>query len=109
MNARTNAALRVTGSALLALLLGAVTSAAGADEAGFRSAYAAAEAAARQASALRNQWTTTVSTLAAASKAAEGGDYDRALAQAQEAEALARASIYQAESEKAAWKVLEIR
>jgi len=96
--------------ALLAglLLLGAALPAR-ADEAAFRTAYAAAEAAVQQAAALRNQWTTTVSTLAAAKKAADGGDFDRALAHAREAEALAQASIYQAESEKDAWKALEIR
>ena len=47
--------------------------------------------------------------LAAARKAADGGDFDRATAAAQEAEALAKASIYQATSEKEAWKAMEIR
>jgi len=51
----------------------------------------------------------TVSTLAAAKKAADGGDFDRAVAAAQEAEALAKASIFQATSEKDAWKAMEIR
>jgi hypothetical protein len=106
MNAITRGAPSVLLGALL--LLGAVLPAS-ADEAAFRTAYAAADSAVKQAAALRNQWTTTVSTLAAAKKAAEGGDFDRALAQAREAEALAKASIYQAESEKDAWQALEIR
>ncbi|MFK4694712.1 hypothetical protein ABIF42_000306 [Bradyrhizobium diazoefficiens] len=38
-----------------------------------------------------------------------GGDFDRALAAAKEAEALAKASIFQATSEKEAWKAMEIR
>ena len=58
---------------------------------------------------MRNQWTTTVSTLAAAKKAADGGDFDAAVAAAKEAEALAKASIVQASSEKEAWKAMEIR
>ena len=58
---------------------------------------------------LRNQWTTTASTLAAAKKAADSGDFDQALAASKEAEALAKASIFQATSEKDAWKNLEIR
>ena len=81
--------------------------AASADE--FKAAYAAAEAANTQASALRNAWTTTVSTLADAKKAADAGNFDSAVALAKEAEALAKASIFQATSEKDAWKALEIR
>ena len=39
-------------------------------EADFKAAYAAADTAEKEAGALRNQWTTTESTLAAARKAA---------------------------------------
>lgn len=93
------------------LLLFAVASSALAagSEADFKAAYAAAEAANKEAAGLRNQWTTTAATLAAAKKAADSGDFDTATASAKEAEALARASIYQATSEKQAWKNLEIR
>ncbi|MEZ2147277.1 hypothetical protein AAE026_34105 [Bradyrhizobium sp. DN5] len=97
---------------LLAILLAltiALPSAHAATEADYKAAYAAAEAAAKEAASLRHQWTTTVSTLAAAKKAAEGGDFDRAFAAAKEAEALAKASIFQANSEKEAWKTMEIR
>jgi hypothetical protein len=80
-----------------------------ASETDFTAAYAAAEAANKEAGALRNQWTTTASTLAAAKKAADAGNFDTAVAQAKEAEALARASIYQATSEKERWKDMEIR
>ncbi len=94
--------------ASLLLILGAAPALA-ATEADFKAAYAAAEAASKEAAALRNQWTTTVSNLAAAKKAADGGDFDKAVAAAKEAEALAKASIFQADSEKEAWKALEIR
>ncbi|MDE5445920.1 hypothetical protein GWG65_31845 [Bradyrhizobium sp. CSA207] len=80
-----------------------------ATEADYKAAYVAAEAASKEAAALRHQWTTTVSTLATARKAADGGDFDRAFAAAKEAEALAKASIFQATSEKEAWKTMEIR
>lgn len=80
-----------------------------ATEADYKAAYAAAEAASKEAAGMRNQWTTTVSTLAAAKKAGDGGDFDRAVAAAKEAEALAKASIVQATSEKEAWKAMEIR
>jgi hypothetical protein len=93
----------------LAMLLALVTTARAATEADYKAAYAAAEAAAKEAAGLRNQWTVTVANLAAAKKAAEGGDFDRATAAAKEAEALAKASIFQANSEKEAWKAMEIR
>ncbi len=92
---------------LLALSL--VPAARAATEADYKAAYTAAEAASKEAAGMRNQWTTTVSTLAAAKKAADGGDFDRAVAAAKEAEALAKASIFQATSEKDAWKAMEIR
>ena len=92
-----------------ALLIAGVTSAlAAGSEADFKAAYAAAEAANKQAAALRNQWIPTAAALTAAKKAAEAGDFDQAVAASKEAEALAKASAYQAESEKDAWKALEI-
>ena len=91
------------------LVLSLAPTARAATDADFKAAYAAAETASREAAGLRNQWTTTVSTLAAAKKAADGGDFDRAIAAAKEAEALAKASIFQATSEKEAWKAMEIR
>jgi hypothetical protein len=80
-----------------------------ATEADFTAAYGAAEAANKEAGALRNQWTTTAATLAAAKKAAAEGNFDAAVAASKEAEALARASIYQATSEQTLWKDMEIR
>jgi hypothetical protein len=97
-------------SALAVLLIaGATPLLAASSEADFKAAYAAAEAADKEAASLRNQWTVTAAALAAAKKAADAGDFDQAVAQSKEAEALAKASIYQATSEKTLWKDLEIR
>jgi hypothetical protein len=91
------------------LIAGATSSLAAGSEADFKAAFAAAEAANKDAGSLRNQWTVTAAALADARKAADKGDFDQAIAAAKEAEALARASIFQATSEKDAWKALEIR
>jgi len=90
------------------LIAGAGSAWAAGSETDFKAAYAAAEAANTQAGALRDQWTVTAAALAAAKKAAAGGDFDQAVAHAREAEALAKASIFQATSEQEAWKNLEI-
>jgi hypothetical protein len=95
--------------ASMLLIAGATSVLAASSEADFKAAYAVAEAANKQAGLLRNQWTTTAATLAAAKKAADSGDFDAAVASSKEAEALAKASIFQATSEKKAWKALEIR
>jgi hypothetical protein len=89
-------------------LIAASTPARAASEADFKAAYAAAEAAEKEAGSLRNQWVTTEATLSAARLAAEKGDLDAATASAKEAEALAKASIFQATSEKERWKDAEI-
>jgi hypothetical protein len=93
----------------LVVLSTSATSLHAATEADFTAAYAAAEAANKEAGAIRNQWTTTAATLAAAKKAAAEGNFDAAVASSKEAEALAKASIFQATSEKTLWKDLEIR
>ena len=80
-----------------------------ATDADFKTAYAAADAANKEAFALRNQWTVTATALTDAKKAADAGDFDKAIAAAKEAEALAKASVYQANSEKEAWKAEVIR
>jgi hypothetical protein len=95
-----------------ALLIADATSAmAASSEADFKAAFAAAEAANKQAGTLRDQWTVTVTALSDAKKAADSGDFDRAVALSKEAEALAKASIFQASNEKDTngWKALEIR
>ena len=98
-----------TALLLLLLIAGATSARAEGSEADFKIAYAVAEAANKEAGALRNKWTTTAATLAAAKKSADAGDFNTATASAREAEALAKASIFQATSEKERWKDMEIR
>ncbi len=89
---------------LAASLLIAATPAFAASEADFKTAFTAAQAAEQQAATLRNRWTTTAAALKAAKQAADKGDFGDAVASARQAEALAKASIYQATSEKDRWK-----
>jgi hypothetical protein len=93
---------------LAAVLLATGAPALAASEADYKTALAAAEAADKEAASLRNRWTTTEATLAAAKKSAAAGDFDAATAAAKEAEALAKASVFQATSEKERWKDMEI-
>ena len=69
----------------------------------FKAAYAKAEAANKQAGALKNQWTTTADELKAAKAAADAGKFDEAIKLAEQAEALANASIAQAKEQETAW------
>ena len=100
--------MRNTLLVLVLLMTGAMPAFA-ASEADYKTALAEAEAAERKADQLRNKWTTTEAQFAAAKKAATAGDFDAAISAAKEAEALAKASIFQATSEKERWKDLEIR
>jgi hypothetical protein len=75
----------------------------------FSAAIAKAEAANKQAGAIKNQWTTTGQALAAAKKAAEAGKFDDAVKLAQHAEELANASIAQAKEQETAWTQAIIR
>jgi hypothetical protein len=106
-----NTGMRLSLFALAAMLVisGTRPAPAASSEADFKAAYAAAQTAENEAGGLRNQWTVTETALAAAKKAAGGGDFDQAVAQSKAAEALAKASIFQATSEKQAWQALEIR
>ena len=103
--------LRISTLTLASLLViaNATSALAASFEADFKAAYATAEAINKEAGRLRNQWTVTAEALANAKRAADKGDFDGAVASAKEAEALAKASIFQATSEKEAWKNLEIR
>ncbi|HWX84157.1 MAG TPA: hypothetical protein VNZ48_11225 [Xanthobacteraceae bacterium] len=89
------------------LLTGAAQAAS--NQADFKTALAAAEAAEQDAGALKNQWIPTEQALAAAKKAAAAGNFDAAVTQAREAEALAKASIAQAKEQQTAWKAGVIR
>ena len=106
---RKNIRIPTLSLASVLLIATATSVMAASSEADFKTAYAAAEAANKQAGALRDQWTVTATALAAAKKSADAGDFDQAVAQSKQAEALAKASIFQATSEKEAWKTIEIR
>jgi nucleoside recognition membrane protein YjiH len=106
---RTAMRIPILSLTFVLAVTGATSALAANPEADFNTAYAAAEAANSEAGRLRNQWTTTTEALADARKAANKRDFDHAVASAKEAEALAKASIFQATSEKDLWKDLEIR
>lgn len=100
----------ISALAVLVLLGGFVVPAhAASTEADYKAAYAAAESANTEANKLRNQWTTAVSALAAAKKAAEAGDFDKATAEAKKSEQLSKAAIFQTNEQKENWKLMEIR
>jgi hypothetical protein len=58
---------------------------------------------------MKTGWLTTTKELKAAKKAADGGKFDDAVKHAKEAEALANASIAQAEEQKKLWKDAVVR
>jgi hypothetical protein len=101
--------ISIPSLAFALVIAGGASALAAGSEADFKAAYAAAEATNKEAGRLRNQWTVTAEALTDAKKAADKGDFDHAVASAKEAEALAKASIFQATTEKEAWKNLEIR
>jgi hypothetical protein len=96
---------------LAVILLGFGASAARSQtpEAASKVALAEGEAANAKAGELKNQWPPAAAALAAARKAADAGDYDNATKLAQEAKALAEASIAQALREKDLWRDSELR
>lgn len=88
---------------------GFATTALAANAADYKAAEAKAEAAIKEAHALRNEWTTTGSEMKKAKAAADAGKFDDAVKHAQEAEALAKASAVQAKEEKKLWMDAVIR
>jgi hypothetical protein len=93
-------ALGLTVSASAAL-------AASADD--YKAAYAKAEAAEKQAVQMKTSWLPTVNALKAAKQAGDAGKFDEAVALAQQAEALANASIAQAKEQEKLWHDAVIR
>jgi hypothetical protein len=97
--------MRRFGQIALTLAFGLAASAALAASADdFKAAYAKAEAAEKQAVQMKTSWTTTVAALKDAKKAADTGKFDDAVKLAQEAEALANASMAQAKDEQEHWQ-----
>lgn len=70
----------------------------------FVAAYTAAVAAEKKAAALHNQWTTTEAVLKEAVQANKAMHTKQAIALAKKAEALANASVEQAEQQKTEWR-----
>ena len=106
---RTKSANAVFRSVVLAFglitaALAASPARAASTEDDFKAALAAAQAAEKEAGSLKNQWIPTEQALAAAQKAAAAGDFDTAVKQARQAEALAKASIAQAKEQETAWR-----
>ena len=66
----------------------------------YKAALAKAEAAVKQAHALKNEWTATAAALKAAKAAADAGKFGDAVKHAQEAEALAKARSRRPRSRK---------
>ena len=99
--------IRIGAMALLATLLPVAAFAATAEE--FEAAYKAAAAHEKETVANKNQWPAVKTTLAAARKAADAKDFDKALELAKHADALTQAAIYQSKSEETAWKDAAIK
>jgi len=68
-------------------------------------ALTAAQAAETEAVAAKAAWTTTETTLTKAKKALAAGDWDAAKAAADEALALAKLSVEQANEQKTSWPI----
>ncbi len=103
---RTRALIRL---AVIFSVAGFATAALAASADDFKAALAKAEAADKQAHALKNEWTTTKDELKKAKAAADAGKFDDAVKLAQEAEALANASIAQAKEQETAWTQAVVR
>lgn len=95
---------RLIGLTIVLSLTGYATAALAASADDFNAAFAKAEAANKVAGTLKNQWTTTAQKLKAAQAAAAAGKYDEAVKDAEQAEALANASIAQAKEQGSTWK-----
>ena len=95
--------------AVILFIGGFATAAAAATADDAKAALAKAEAAMKQAHALKNEWTTTAKALQEAKKAADAGNFDEAVKQAEGAEALAKGSIAQAEEQKKLWPDAAVR
>ena len=103
---RTRTLIRL---AVIASVAGFATASFAASEEDFKAAYAKAEAADKEAAALKNQWTTTAAELKKAKAAAAAGKFDEAVKAAEEAEALSKASVVQAKQEQKLWPEAVIR
>ena len=94
---------------LIAGMIGIAGAAHAADKASYDAAMAAAGKTEAHAKALQSRWVPTEAALKAARAAAAAGDFARATALAQRAEALAAASVAQAKEQKTLWHAAVLR
>ena len=97
------------GLAVAASVAGFASAAFAATADDYKAAEAKADAAIKQAHALKNEWTTTGAAMKAAKAAADAGKFDEAVKHAQEAEALANGSIAQAKEQEKLWPDAVVR
>jgi hypothetical protein len=97
---RTRTLIRL---AVLTSVAGFATASVAATAEDFKAAYEKAEIADKQAAAIKDQWTTAGAELKKAKAAADAGKFDDAVKLAQDAEALANASVAQAKEQQKLW------
>ena len=95
-------------AAVSASLMGAGSLAFGDVEA-FNAALVKANETRKQASAAKHEWRDTAKLLKNAQKAAEGGDFDKAMALVAEAQLQSEQAVIQAERESKLWEGRVIR
>jgi multidrug resistance efflux pump len=95
--------------AMVAAVAGFATASLAATADDYKAAAAKADAAIKQAHALKNEWTTTGAAMKAAKAAADAGKFDEAVKHAQDAEALANGSIVQAKEQQKLWPDAVVR
>jgi hypothetical protein len=103
---RTRTLIRL---ALIVSVAGFATAAFAATADDYKAAATKAEAAIKEAHALRNEWTTTLAAMKAAKAAADAGKFDEAIKHAQQAEALANGSIAQSKEQEKLWRDAVVR
>jgi hypothetical protein len=103
---RTRTLIRL---AVLASVAGFATASIAATAEDFKAAYEKAETADEQAAAVKNQWTTAGAELKKAKAVAAAGKFDDAVKLAQDAEALANASVAQAKEQQKLWPEAVVR
>ncbi len=89
---------------ILLATIGSPSFAQSSDEAGYRQAYEAALRLQQRALGYQNGWTVTTAAIKAAKEAADKKDFTAAAQLAGKAEALAKASVEQSESQKSIWQ-----
>lgn len=96
--------ITVMASVCLLAIIGTASFAQSADETAYRKAYETATRLHQEARSYQNGWTVTTVALKSAKDAADKNDFASAAKFAQQAEALAKASVEQSKSQKSVWQ-----